>query len=85
MNAFWCQIYQSYSQLSKTAVKLLTPYPFIYLSEQAFSTMVVVKTKYRNRVHVESDMLVALSDTEPRVKFLVDNKQAYRLIWYKTL
>ena len=77
LNAFWCQIYQSYSQLSKTAVKLLMPYPSIYLSEQAFSTIVVVKTKYRNRVHVESDMLVALSDTEPRVKFLVDNKQAY--------
>ena len=38
--------------------------------------MAVVKTKYRNRLDVESDMIVALFDTEPCVEFFVDNKLA---------
>ena len=76
LHSFWCKMLLSYPRLSKKAIWLLMPYPSSYLCEQSFSTMAVMKTKYRNRLELESDMIVALSSTEPRIKKLVTGKQA---------
>ena len=69
LNSFWCKMLQSYPCLSKKAIWLLMPYPssYLHVCEQSFSTMVVMKTKYRNRLEIEKDMIVALSSTEPRI------------------
>ena len=76
LHSFWCKMLQSYPHLSERAIWLLMPYPSSYLCEQSFSTMVVMKTKYRNRLEIEKDMIVALSSTEPRIGKLVAEKEA---------
>ena len=81
LHSFWCKMLLSYPRLSKKAIWLLMPYPSSYLCEHSFSTMVVMKTKYRNRLELESDMIVALSSTEPRIKKLVTGKQAQPSHW----
>ena len=64
LHSFWCKMLQSYSCLSEKVIWLLMPYPSTYLCEQSFSTMVVMKTKHRNRLEIEKDMIVALSSTK---------------------
>ena len=76
LHSFWCKMLQSYPRLSEKAMWLLMPYPSTYLCEQSFSTMVVMKTKHRNRLEIEKDMIVALSSTKPRIGKLVAEKQA---------
>uniref|UniRef100_A0A0L8I895 BED-type domain-containing protein n=1 Tax=Octopus bimaculoides TaxID=37653 RepID=A0A0L8I895_OCTBM len=46
-----------------------------YLCAAAFSIVVAVKTKYRNRLNVERDIRCALSDIQPCMKDLVAKKQ----------
>ncbi|KAI6647160.1 Zinc finger BED domain-containing protein 5-like [Oopsacas minuta] len=76
LHSFWCKMLQSYPRLSEKVMWLLMPYPSTYLCEQSFSTMVVMKTKHRNRLEIEKDMIVALSSTKPRIGKLVAEKQA---------
>ena len=76
LSTFWCNLLPSIPRLSEKAIKLLMPYPPSYLCEQSFSTMVVLKTKYRNRLDIENDMIVSLGCTEPRISKLVTEKQS---------
>ena len=77
LSTFWCKMLPSYPTLSRRAIKVLMPYPSSYFCEQSFSTMVVIKTKYRNRLEMEHDMILALSSTSPRIEKLVSEKQAH--------
>ncbi|XP_063849112.1 zinc finger BED domain-containing protein 5-like [Scylla paramamosain] len=43
--------------------------------EAAFSQLLHIKTKYRNRLEVKHDLRCALSETKPRIKKHVDNLQ----------
>ena len=76
LSVLWCKMLPAYPTLSERAIHLLMPYPSTYLCEQSFSTMVVIKTKARHCLFVEYDMILALSRTDPRIKILVDEKQA---------
>ena len=67
-----------YPDLSKIILKLLLPFPTTYRSEAAFSTLVNVKTKSRNRLKtVTHDMRVALSKTVPDIVALSKMKQVH--------
>ena len=46
-----------------------------YMCEAAFSTLVAIKTKYRNKLEVEGDLRCALSGIKPHIKELVAKKQ----------
>ena len=65
----------SYPIVSEIALKLLMPFPSTYLCEAAFSSMVVIKTKARNRLDVEPDLRCCLAVTQPRIQKLVNEKQ----------
>ena len=64
----------SYPIVSDMALKLLMPFPSTCLCEAAFSSMLVIKTKARNRLD-EPDLRCCLAVTEPRIQKLVDEKQ----------
>ena len=51
-----------------------SPFNFhaIYLCEAAFSSMLVIKTKARNRLDVEPDLRCCLAVTQPRIQKLVN-------------
>ena len=65
----------SYPIESEIALKLLMPFPSTYLCEAAFSSMLVIKTKARNRLHVEEGLSCCLAVTQSRIQKLVDEKQ----------
>ena len=58
---FWLRMRSSYPEISKTALKKLLPFSSAWLCESAFSTLLTVKTKQRNRPDVEQDIRCALS------------------------
>ena len=67
---FWLRMASSYPEISKTALKKLLPFSSTWLCESAFSTLLNVKTKQRNRLEVEQDICCAFSSAEPRIKNL---------------
>ena len=74
---FWINVMPTYPLLSAKSLKLLIPFSTTYLCEQSFSSMVVIKTKQRNRLDLESDMILALTKVEPRIEKLMKDKQAH--------
>ena len=62
VDEFWLKRSSEYSDLSRVALKLLTPFATSYLCESAFSSMVDIKTKKRGRLDLEND-LIAVSYT----------------------
>jgi len=72
----WCKVSQSYPQVGKYVMKMLLPFASTYLCESAFSTLVTLKSKARNRLNVEPDLICAISSFEPRFSILSANKQS---------
>ena len=65
-----------YKKLSKFALSVLVPFASTYLCESGFSTLVLIKTKMRNKLDVADDMRLALSKTEPDIIKLTNELQA---------
>lgn len=74
---FWTTKMQEYPQLANEAVKCLVPFVTSYLCELSFSSMTAIKTKVRNRLVLENDIIVCVSNTQPRFERLVSKKQAH--------
>jgi len=76
INAFWATMPGSYPRVAVAALTLLVVLPSTYLCESAFSSMVVIKTKSRNRlIDLESDLRCAISKVESNIEALVKAKQ----------
>ena len=78
ISAFWIKMTGIYPDFSKIVLKFLLLFPTTYRSESAFSTLVHVKTKSRNRLPtVSHDMRVALSKTVPDIVELLKMRQTH--------
>ncbi|XP_076069775.1 protein FAM200C-like [Oratosquilla oratoria] len=76
LNAFWATMHGSYPRVAVAALTLLVAFPSTYLCESAFSSMVEIKTKSRNRlIDLESDLRCTISKVEPNIEALVKAKQ----------
>ncbi|XP_045104386.1 zinc finger BED domain-containing protein 5-like [Portunus trituberculatus] len=75
LTVFWSSMAASYPNLCDLAFRHLLPFSSTYSCEAAFSQLLHIKTKYRNRLEVKHDLRCALSETKPRIKKLVDNLQ----------
>jgi zinc finger BED domain-containing protein 5/7/8/9 len=53
---FWIKCLQSYPVLSEIVLRLLLPFPTTYLCETGFSSLLVIKSKYRSRLIAEDDL-----------------------------
>ncbi|XP_076803440.1 zinc finger BED domain-containing protein 5-like [Clavelina lepadiformis] len=67
---FWIKSLQSYPVLSEIALRLILPFPTTYLCETGFSSLLVIKSKYRSRLDAEDDLRCALAKTAPRISDL---------------
>lgn len=76
LTQFWCAMYKSYPNVTMLAFRVLIPFASTYLCESGFSTLLHIKTKARNRLNVEDDMRLALTNTQPRILKLVTQMQA---------
>lgn len=74
---FWIEMAQSYPDVAKMALRVLIPFATTYECETAFSTLLAIKTKSRNRLGVTNDIRVALSKTKPNIDELVREKQMH--------
>lgn len=75
LTQFWCVMYKSYPNISMLALRVLLPFVSTYLCESGFSTLLHIKTKARNRLTVEDDMRLALTNIQPRISKLVSQIQ----------
>ena len=75
LTTFWCNASASYPRVAKYMMSKLLPFGSTYLCEPAFSTLAAMKTKSRNIMNVENDLICSLSYIEPRISLLAKNKQ----------
>lgn len=74
---FWLSIKKEYPCLSEMAVQIILPFSTTYLCENAFSSLLYIKSKYRSRLHnIENVLRPALSEIEPQLTLLCSKKQA---------
>ncbi|KAK3893842.1 hypothetical protein Pcinc_002377 [Petrolisthes cinctipes] len=74
LETFWVKYLPVYVLISHQALWILTMFGSTYLCETAFSTLVAIKTKYRNLLNVERDLRCALSSIQPHIANLVAKK-----------
>ena len=74
---FWIETAPTYPDISKMDLKVLIPFPRTYEWESAFSALVAIKPKARNRQDAIHDMWVALSKTEPNIAELIAKKELH--------
>ena len=75
--SFWFSVLDEYPLLSQKATKILLPFATTYMCETAISTLTNMKTKYRSRLVVESDLRVCLSQSAPSIDELCSKKQPH--------
>lgn len=74
---FWIKQHSEYPVLSDKAVRFLLPFVTTYLCEKGFSSLVVIKTKYRSRVDAEPNLRLKLTSIEPDIAGLCSQKHAH--------
>lgn len=75
LETFWFNYLHVYPLIATRALRILTIFGSTYLCEAAFSALVAIKTKSRNRMRVEADLLCTLTEVKPRIKKLVAKMQ----------
>ncbi|KAK2727301.1 hypothetical protein QYM36_007962 [Artemia franciscana] len=75
VSQFWLEVKGEYNELSEIAMSALLPFGSTYLCEVSFSAMSLIKTKHRNRLSVQNDLIIAVSDIEPRFDNILAKKQ----------
>lgn len=75
-DTFWISIKSEYPELSKQAISILLPFASTYLCKTAFSTLTIIKNKYRSRLNVEADLRVAVSNIKPNIESIMSTMQA---------
>lgn len=78
LNSFWLSIKNEYPILAEIAMKTLLPFVTTYLCESSFSTLTVIKTKYRASLkNIEIIMRPAVTNIKPRFDKLCKEKQPH--------
>ncbi|KAJ4931123.1 hypothetical protein JOQ06_025422 [Pogonophryne albipinna] len=76
LTQFWCGVEKEYPELGKHALNELLPFGSKYLCEVTFSAMTHIKTKHRNRLNLENNLVTAVATISPRLTKLMREKQA---------
>jgi hypothetical protein len=72
----WIAAHREFKELSEAAISHLLPFPLMYLCEQAFSALISIKMKHRNRLNPEPNLILTLMKICPRIEVLACQKQA---------
>ena len=76
LTSFWFSLRAEYQTLASIALKKLVQYASSYSCETAFSRLVAIKTKKRNRlINVEEQLRLSTTGIQPRWKKLCDEMQ----------
>jgi len=72
------KIKNEYPSLSKKTLLFLMPFTTTNLCEISFSSMIVVKHKFQNKLNLELNLRLKLSTTEPDISSLISNLKIHR-------
>ena len=72
---------KDYPELAKRALEALITSSTTYLREASMSSLVNIKTAYRNRLRVANDMRIDLSNVNPCIDELVSKKKEQKSHW----
>ena len=75
IHTFWLQVKDDFPNLTNKALEILLPF-VTYLRKTRFSTVAVLKTKYRSRLMIEKELRTAISSMIPRFEKIFAEKQA---------
>ena len=70
-------IAQAYPDVAKMALEELIPFATTYECEAAYSTLLAIKVKSRNRLEATNDMIVALAKTKPNPEELAQVRKIH--------
>ncbi|MBN3307259.1 ZBED5 protein, partial [Amia calva] len=74
---FWIQQHSEYPALSDNAVRVLLPFATTYLCEKEFSSLAVIKIKYRSRTDAEPNLRLKLTSIDPDIAGLCSQRKAH--------
>ena len=58
-------------------MKILIQFSTTYLCEKAFSSVTVIKNRYRSRLEIEAALRLAVTSLEPNLNILMSNRQQH--------
>ena len=64
LTKFWIMLMEEFPEISLEALKVLIRFPTTYLREKTFSLHAATKTKYRNRLIAENDLILQVTSIE---------------------
>ena len=75
--SFWVKARSEFPLVGCKALRVLVPFAKSYLCKAGFSAVAVIKSKYRNKIDIERDMRVAISNIAPRFNKICIEQQAH--------
>lgn len=72
---FWLYVKNEYPLLSEKAMKILIQFSTTYLCEKTFSSVTVIKTRYRSQLEISKALRLAVTTLEPKLHEILQNKQ----------
>ena len=67
LTEFWTFVKQEHPDSGDEALEHLLPFASTYLGEVTFSAMATIKTKQRNRLPLENNLITAVASWPPRI------------------
>ena len=74
---FWVKAQAEFPLVGCKTLRVLVPFATSYLCEAGFSAVAVIKLKYRNKIDIEREMRVAISNIAPRFDKMYIEQQAH--------
>jgi hypothetical protein len=68
IDVFWMKRKEKYPELVRKTLKSLVLFATFYLCELTLSSIGDLKTKKRNKLQLENDLIICVSKLEPRSK-----------------
>ena len=75
VSQFWIKQLFQYPNLAEAMIRIIMPFPSTYMCEVTFSSLLLIKSKLRSKLHAEDDLRCAVSKTSPQIEKLVMGKQ----------
>ena len=75
--SFWIKARSEFPFVGCKALPVLVPFATSYFCEASFSVVAVIKSKYHNKIEIERDMCVALSNIAPPFNEMCIEQQAH--------
>ena len=75
--SFWVKARSEFPLVGCKGLRVLVPFATSYLCKAGFSAVAIIKSKYHNKIDIERNMCVAISNIAPRFNKMCIEQQAH--------